>query len=409
MVDRWKESDRRVDCSTFAQRCVCTDWTYTNFPIGIDEVFFPIGREFDDYATHQHRYKLVEHVGQQIIEYMAISWEPINVAGITKNRGKELIPIWARIFNFVDKQVSTHYFVDNICDILNEVWVMPSMSCSANTIREAHLCELERAGEIHDIPQLVELVNNKRNEGGVSDVISASDEADLNHFFELGKRLMPLVWDKEALVYPWIRDAVVSGKWAIPKPINYSYYSRKILDHRIEIDDLRPVLDDRYSMHMYTRKIPAAFALTPDVRTNFGDELNSLIYTLNKFIEQVPYTEFKIKGIPDKWESYFGNCYFDLNMGHLIYDGKTDATPHIFPRLVFNNIMHQLLTIASSVDPTCAVQDIIIIRSFNEDVYITIMYKNGNAVKLYSDLVFTTLGSRGLFTDYECSWFNQPF
>ena len=69
--------------------------------------------------------------------------------------------------------------------------------------------------------------------------------------------------------------------------------------------------------------------------------------------------------------------------------------------------MQQLTTIAQCYEPNVEIEKMCIVRSFNEDVYITLMHKNGKTRKLYSDLVYTILGSRGVFTDYECSWFNN--
>ena len=137
--------------------------------------------------------------------------------------------------------------------------------------------------------------------------------------------------------------------------------------------------------------------------TNLGDYGNDLIYGLNKFIEQVPYTEFKIEGIYDNWQAWFGNVYYSANMGYIKYNGKFDT--NVFPRLIFNRVMEDLTKIASYLEPNVEVESISIIRSFNEDVYITLMYKDKRVIKIYADLVYTILGSRGLFTDYECSWF----
>ncbi len=406
MVDRWKESNRRVDCSTFSQICVEQQWNYIQFPVGMEERYFPVGREFDDYETHQYRYKIIEQVGKYLIEYLVISWDPINLLAITKNKGTEIIPIWAKYFNVADKRsVRVHYFTDNICDILNEVWVMPSMHCDTNTVREAYLCELDRVGEQYNLPDLRELVDEQRNKFGMGvSVIPSNEDKDIDKFFDLGRVLSPLYWDNGALCYPWVRDSICNTNWSIPAALDNSYYTDKILRHRIDLDSIRPMLDNTYCMHGFTRPIPAAFELSSEVVTNFGDDVNNLVYGLGKFIEEVPYTEFKIKGIYDKWEALFCNFYFERNMGHLVYDGKVDTD--VFPRLVFNNVMRQLSCIAAGLDSRNEVKEMILIRSFNEDVYITITYKNGKVIRLYSDMVFSTLGSRGIFTDYECSWFN---
>ena len=68
LVDRWDESDRFVDCSTFAQRCI-TDVPYSTGPI--EEVWYPLGREFDGPgASRYERYKIVERDEVMYEEFM---------------------------------------------------------------------------------------------------------------------------------------------------------------------------------------------------------------------------------------------------------------------------------------------------------------------------------------------------
>ena len=403
LVDRWTESKRRVDCSTFGQRCVNLDYDW--YSVGSDEIFFPVGREFDGAFDNVYRYKVIESILGNIIEYIAIGFEPINVWSLGKNLDKELIPISSRMYNFVEKErVVVHYFAQNIIDVLTELWTIPRVYCAACTSREAFLDELDRAGEKYNHPDLQQLVDESRDTYGLAHIIDAHEDPDLDKFFELGRCLMPLAWDDEALIYPWIRRSIV-GDWNPPKIFGTSGYVRNALNRKIQIADVRNMLSGTFSVHPFTRRIPAAFSLTDKVQTNFGDLGNSLIYGLDKFIEQVPYTEFKIEGLYDNWEAYFGNVYYSCNMGHLVYNGKKDTD--VFPRLIFNNIMQQLTTIAQCYEPNVEIEKMCIVRSFNEDVYITLMHKNGKTRRLYSDLVYTILGSRGVFTDYECSWFNN--
>ena len=60
LVDRWTESKRRVDCSTFGQRCVNLDYDW--YSVGSDEIFFPVGREFDGAFDNVYRYKVIESI-----------------------------------------------------------------------------------------------------------------------------------------------------------------------------------------------------------------------------------------------------------------------------------------------------------------------------------------------------------
>lgn len=402
LVDRWDESNRFVDCSTFAQRCI-TDVPYSTGPI--EEVWYPLGREFDGPgASRYERYKVVEHVGAYIIEYIAIGYYPINVVAISKNRDKELLPICSKMYNFGDQhKVNIHYFTNNILDILDECWVYPKSSADALTTRSAYFYELERAGELMNNSMLLEFVADKRKTTPTEGLLDAAFEnSDVDNFFDLGKVIMPLKWDEEALIYPWVQDAIIKN-WNIPKVFAASTFTRNYLNNRIGISDLIHSIDMRYHMHPFTRKIPAVFPLTKDVRTNLGDYGNDLIYGLNKFIEQVPYTEFKIDGVYDNWQAWFGNVYYSANMGYIRYNGKYDTD--VFPRLIFNHVMEDLTKIASYLEPNVEVENVCIVRSFNEDVYITLTYKDMRVIKIYADLVYTILGSRGLFTDYECSWF----
>lgn len=408
--DRWSESSRGVDFSTYTTRVVSDDIPGNDAPIGMDENYYPLGRYFDqDCSLELNRYKVIERFGSSIYEYMCLSYDNINVDHLKKYNDCELIPIWCIEHNALTGNVTKHYFPEGINEILYEAWLPPSMNFKVDTVRNAYLRELRNLSQRKHLPEIDNIVDEVANKLTIRNIIDANDENDVDTFFDIGRRILPVYWDPTSACLPWVRTAVLGAmagdKLKEPNVVNANFCQKSFM-HKTDVDTIRSLIGLKYNLDLEPQERPP-FDLDDTVITSCNECGNDAFYAINKYIEQLPYTYFSIHstktGATVKcYDKYMRKPATDVTYQH---DRDELNRKHGFDRLCFEHLDQMLRQVGTSFNRNAPIGTIDCQRSSNDDVYITYVYDDGRELKFYFDLVYVALGTRGIMTDYECSLF----
>lgn len=364
----------------------------TNFelPTGMDTFF---------------RYKFVETTKSGICEYVVFTEEPIDIARPYNSLCVTLYPLWV---NFTDRNTcQTKKFVlwNNVAKFSKQCGV----KCGKTAPLEAVIADEIRAfaafyGYQDELLRYVCNMPSVNDETHITEETKESDDL-ANKLMLLGSNILAYhdCFDTDLWQVTGRPDIVLSGI-ELPEKHNINIHLIQMSDAfwwlskgPVKLGDIKPVFSPTYGRHMFRRPFKLD-PLNPYTEISIEDE-NLGIFELIKYFEHLPYSEFEVKfDREQKTKITLFNPY-DLN--------AVISNAHVDHLDTLEESLRPIKTKIGEVFPDYV--RMTVVRSWSEEIYITLVDKNDNIERFYYDMAAATIGSRALMRDYSGCMFTLGF
>jgi len=404
LVNHWKGYQGIINFSTFSPEII----THRD---GIaTEEYFWLGRNLDRVDTNFEKVKIVEQHQGLMLEYLAVAYGEVTPQTILDPRREavNIAPIGVRSFD--QRGVQSHYyFTAALYNLLYDITNVYNTACTSVEATPQELDYLSYHPSFADLRRCVMENPNSLICNGA--MIPADDIVETARFFSIPKELVKVH-------HPWERrrpaGQPVCGfqeQWK-DHPCMRGSVGRMALAGCESTEPFISMISSAIVMRPYARiPLRTPFPLTPDVKVGLEEHEVPVFHALNKYIEELPYTEFSFECTQHTWEGNFWNAYTPDQTIKSV-NSNMRRQQEVPLNLSIQSIQelklyHRLMESAAVMNHRVPIATISLYRSFNDDAYITYKYEDGMIIRYYFDFIFLALGCRALLDDYECSWFGS--
>lgn len=342
------------------------------------------------------RYKFIEPTKYGIAEYFVMASSPIDIMFPLRSKNVNLICPWITLVN--TKTLKTRKFIlwNGIAELIrHETEEVNDVPVEAVLINEAR-----NTARIHDRADLLESLKEypDLSEFLISEETPGKDD-DLDSLATLGANIVaynnmvvndqPYYWCDIGDIF---RGVTFPTKWTDINVVKGCTLLNHFLYGRSSINDIRHMFGMTYDMHAFQRLFRDN-VLDPFTELSIDSNEDVDLFGILKYIERLPYSEFRI--------TVDNNGKANLSLFNP-YDSIVRVPKDNIGDI--NEIVGHIGKELQCGYPSLVSADIV--RSWGEEVYITIKNSSGKTHRFYFDLVSASIGSRALVRDYEGNWFN---
>lgn len=340
------------------------------------------------------RYKFIEPTKYGVAEYFVMTSSPIDVRFPLSNKRIHLYCPWVTITDPRTLKIRKFILWNGIFELMH---YETEDSIHDVPVEAVILNEIRNQARLHNRPDVLVglekypqdwkkvLISEERFDGSDAAEMLATLGSNIRAYNEV-------VVDQEAYYWPELYDIFrglnLPESWTDTTPLRSCTFLSHVIHGSTTMGDIRHLFGMNYDTHAFQRMFNAT-ALDPYTEISIYDE-NPDFFGLLKYIERLPYSEFRIE--VDK----NGLCNIQLYNQYDPYlqVKQSTGTAQFEPEI--------MAKISSAVRRCCPhLESGEIVRSWGEEVFFTLKDQTGGVHRYYFDLISASLGSRSLIRDYD--------
>ena len=341
------------------------------------------------------RYKFVEPTKMGLAEYFVMSSSPIDIRFPIRSKRIQLYCPWVTLTNPSTLRVRKFILWNGIFSLMHyetedTVHDVPVEAVLIN--------ELRNQAAIHGRPDIVRgfesypkdwknvLISEERLDGNEAAEMLTTLGSNIKAYNELIANDQPYYWPD---LWDIFRGINIPGTWTDPIPLNSCTFLNHVLYGPTTIGEIRHLFGMNYDTHAFQR-IFNVNAMNDCTEISIYEDSNPDLFGVLKYVERLPYSEFKIDVKSN------GECNLTLyNPYDPLMKLNLDSDHYHWDPELLNKISRSLKRYCPTL------KEVEVIRSYGEEIYITIKEQTGTVHRYYFDLVSASLGSRSLIRDYD--------
>ena len=352
------------------------------------EVVVPTGK----YAWF--RYKFIERLPGQICEFLVMTETPLDIMKPLQSQG---VKLYCPCFSVTDRSLSRKTYA-----IWKNVRILAELEHPNDSL--AVECAIGDEGklfaEIYNSPEVAKAVDTYPNDDtAVSEIKDrgADDQllfrqliSNIDAFRARLEEHGPYSWFDPALILCGLR---LPKRWSNITGLERSTLLNMFLRGPISLKELVPYISPAYITHPFKRNIIDEL-MDPHTEVSIEGE-NSELYQILKYAGHLPYSEVgieivrnlvdnKLVGEASVYNPY--DLYMPVPKSQLKHQQRLEST------------VSSICDFIQTAYPNC--QQAQLLRSWNEEVYITIRNADGSTERFYFDLVSEILVTQALLREY---------
>lgn len=338
------------------------------------------------------RYKFIEPTKMGLAEYFVMASSPIDIRSPLRNKRIQLYCPWVTITDPRTLRMRKFLIWNGIFELMHyetedSIHDVPIEAVIINEIRNQAI--------LHDRPDILKgfesypkdwknvLISEEKFDGTDAAEMLTTLESNIQAYNEITVNEEPYYWPN---IWDIFRDINIPPVWTDAKPLSFCTFLTHVIHGSTTMGEIRHLFGLNYDSHAFQRYFNSQ-ALSPYTELSIYDDSNPDLFGILKLVERVPFSEFKLDIDEAGIHPYVYNPY-DVFMRIDQASVKIDQ-----------EVMHKL---PQAIKHYCSnVKKAEIIRSWGEEVYITIQHQDGAIERFFFDLISASIGTRSLIRDYN--------
>ena len=347
-----------------------------------------------------YRLKIIENTTEYFVEYYCLADKPVDPMHLNRCSTAIIYAIWATFMNRKTGEIEHKYvFWRNVFALTR----YETEDTAVDVPVEAAIGnEVFTFARIYGFPDLVEAIMEYPTD--MSDVIisevqkdSQSDvdklrllRSNIKAYSDLADMGSLPDWSNPLDIF---RGINLPRVWTNLAPTSSCYVIALVQFGPVALKDLMFLVSPAYCLHLAQRPI-ARPTVAPDTVFDItsGAEGGEL-FTLIKYVDELPYKEFKLV-VKSTGE-------FRLILNTKTGSREITKVSDLTGRETTGARITSILESARATNPKQELDVVTVKKSWGEEIYITILFKNGDKRSYYFDSSVATLCSRSLLKDYD--------
>lgn len=337
------------------------------------------------------RYKFIEPTKTGIAEYFVLTSSPIDIMHPIGNKRTRLFCPWVTMTDPQTLRVRKFIIWNGVFELMHyetedSVDDVPIEAVIANEIRNQAI--------LHNRPDITTGLENYPKDW--KHVLISEEKFDdtsaVDNLLTLGANIQAYnnITVNEAMYYQpdlldIFRGVNLPTTWADTTPLQHCTFLSHVLHGSTTIGDIRHLFGMHYDTHAF-QKFFNTHELDPYTEISIHSNSNPDLFGVLKLVEKVPFSEFAIRINETEVTPIVYNQY-DPHVG--VDQTKVKIAPELISKIV------------TELKQYCsALKKAEIVRSWGEEIFITIQKQDDTVEKYYFDLISAAIGNRALIRDY---------
>lgn len=341
------------------------------------------------------RFKIIENLEHAVCEYFCLSESPIDFRNPSRSKHAKIYCLWVVISDRMTRRCHKyilwrnvfalcHYETeDSVCDV-------PVEGAIANEIRTI--------ATMYGIPELAAEVDKYPQ--NITDVLISEVRTDpvdgIDKFCMLGSNIKAFhdLHDSSNAMYGWniydiLREVNLPRCWTNFQRIQQCSVLQIVQFGPVTLKDLFFLFSPAYRLHGYQRTFSKK-DLSPFTILDLPSDDNKRLFEVIKYVEQLPYNEFELNVTG-------GLCNIKLyNPVSHSFDRSPESSDQTEEETAVINKIRSVIA-----DGFKDATSVTIKKSWEEEIYITVLNEDKTVDRYYYDLSAASLCSRSLIRDYD--------
>ena len=346
-----------------------------------------------------YRLKIIENTTDHLVEYYCLSDKPVDPMHLNRCSTATIYAIWATFANRTTGVIDHKYvFWRNVFALTR----YETEDTAVDAPVEAAIgSEVYAFARLYGFPELVEatLAYPAKPEEAILSEVQKDPQQDMDKlrllrsnikaFSELTDMGSIPDWANPMDIF---RGINLPRVWTDLTPTSTCYVIAMVQFGPVLLKELMFLISPVYSLHLAQRVFDRP-KLEPETRFDVPGTDSGSLFTLIKYVDELPYKEFKLIVKP-------------TGEFRLILNTKTGCreitkVSDLTGREATGTRITSIREAAQAMFPKKELDTATVKKSWSEEIYITILLKDGSKYSYYFDTSVATLCSRSLLKDYD--------